>query len=165
MRVNVVHGEAALIDALQFSPLEAKMSEQNKAVARRFYEEIFNKKNVSAIDELCAPDFVDHSAMPGQAPGAQGLKQTFGLYLKAFPDLRMKIEEMIAERDLVVTRFSGEATHQGELFGTPATGKNITFNGIDIIRVANGKAAEAWHQGDDAVALMQLGIKPPMPSA
>lgn len=141
------------------------MSEQNKAVAKRFYEEVFNKQNVNAIDDVCASNFVDHSAMPGQAPGAQGLKQIFGMYLKAFPDIHVKIKEMIAERDLVVTRFSGEATHKGELFGTPATGKKIKFNGIDIIRVANGRAAEAWHQGDDMIALMQIGIKPPMPSA
>jgi steroid delta-isomerase-like uncharacterized protein len=141
------------------------MSEQNKAIARRFYEEVFNKQNVNAIDDVCAPNFVDHSAMPGQAPGAEGLKQIFGMYLKGFPDIRVKIEEMIAERDLVATRFTGEATHRGELFGTPATGKNMTFNGIDIIRVTNGKVVEAWHQGDDMIALMQLGIKPPMPSA
>lgn len=137
------------------------MSEQNKAVARRFYEEVFNQQNVNAIDDICAHDFVDHSAMPGQAPGAQGLKQIFGMYLKGFPDIRVKIEEMIAERDLVATRISGEATHKGELFGTAATGKRIQFNGIDIVRVANGKVAEAWHQGDDMIALMQLGIKPP----
>jgi predicted ester cyclase len=139
------------------------MSEQNKAVARRFYEEIFNKQNVNAIDELCVPDFIDHSAMPGQSPGIKGMKESFAMYLKAFPDIRMTIDEMLAERDLVAVRFSGEATHKGELFGTPATGKKIKFNGMDFVRFRDGKAVEAWHQGDDAIAMMQIGIKLPMP--
>lgn len=141
------------------------MSEQNKALVQRFYEEVFNKKNIAAIDELCDPNIVDHSAMPGQAPGRQGLKDAFSLYVNAFPDIRVNVEEIIAERDLVATRFTGEGTHRGELFGTAPTGKKIKFNGIDIIRVKNGKAVEAWHQGDDMVGLMQLGIKPPMPAA
>lgn len=141
------------------------MSEQNKALVRRFYEDVFNKKDVDAIDEICAPDFVDHTAMPGQAPGRQGLKDGLRMYVKAFPDMRVNIEEIIAERDLVAVRFHGLATHRGELFGTPATGRAIVFNGIDVIRVHNGKAVEAWHQGDDLVGLLQLGIKPPLPSA
>lgn len=140
------------------------MSEQNKAVVRRFYEEVFNNHNVNAIDELCDAGFVDHSAMPGQAPGRQGLKESFGVYMTAFPDMHVNIEEMIAEQDLVATRFSGDATHRGEMFGAPPTGRKLKFNGIDFIRVKNGKAVEAWHQGDDAIAMMQLGIKPPMPA-
>jgi predicted ester cyclase len=100
-----------------------------------------------------------------QAPGRQGLKDSFGVYMKAFPDMHVNVEELIAERDLVAARFSGEGTHRGELFGTAPTGKRIKFNGIDFLRIKNGKAVEAWHQGDDMVGLMQLGIKPPMPSA
>jgi predicted ester cyclase len=141
------------------------MSEENKALAKRFYEEVFNKKNLNAIDELCDPNFVDHSAMPGQAPGRQGLKDIFSMYLKAFPDMRVNLGELIAERDLVAARFSGEGTHRGELFGTPPTGKRMKFNGIDFIRFKNSKAVEVWHQGDDMVGLMQLGIKLPLPSA
>lgn len=141
------------------------MSEQNKATARRFYDEVFNRGDVSAIDQLCAADFKDHTAMPGQAPGAQGLKQIMGAYFKAFPDMKVKVEEIIAEGDFVAARFSGSATHNGELFGTAPTGKRITFNGIDFLRFKNGKVTDAWHQGDDVIALMQLGIKPPgMPS-
>jgi len=124
---------------------------------------VFNKKNVNAIDELCDPNFIDHSAMPGQAPGRQGMKDAFNMYMKAFPDMRVKIEELIAERDLVAARFSGDGTHRGELFGTPPTGKRLKFNGIDFLRIKNGKLVEAWHQGDDMLALMQIGVKPPAP--
>ena len=137
------------------------MSEQNKATARRFYDEVFNRGDVSAIDQLCAADFQDHTAMPGQPPGPQGLKQIMGTYLKAFPDIKVTVEEMIAEGDLVAARFAGTATHKGEMFGTAPTGKRITFSGIDFLRFKNGKVTDAWHQGDDVIALMQLGIKPP----
>lgn len=137
------------------------MSEQNKATARRFYEDVFNRHNVNLIDELCAPNFVDHNAMPGQAPGTKGIKDMFSVYLKAFPDLRVTVEEIVAEGDTVAARFSGEGTHKGELFGTPATGKRIKFQGIDFLRFKNGMVTDAWHQGDDMIALMQIGVKPP----
>jgi steroid delta-isomerase-like uncharacterized protein len=140
------------------------MSEQNKALVRRFYEEVFNGRNVDAIDDICARDFVDHNAMPGQEPGTQGLKQMFGLYLRAFPDMQATVEEIVAERDLVVTRFTVEATHKGELFGAPPTGKRMRSHGIDMLRIRNDKVAEAWHQGDDVVVLMQLGVKLPLPA-
>ena len=135
------------------------MSEQNKALSRRFYEEVFNKKNLDVIDELCASDVVDHTAMPGQAPGARGLKDVFASFLKAFPDFHITVEEMIAERDIVVARFTVEGTHRGEFMGAVPTGKPVTFHGIDMIRVKNGQATEVWHQGDDMIVLMQLGAK------
>ena len=135
------------------------MSEQNKAVARRFFEEVFNRHNLNAIDEVVAPTFVDHNAMPGQAPGAQGTKDMFAIYLRAFPDLRVSVEDIIGEGDVVAARFSGTGTHKGELFGTPATGKTIRVQGIDFLHFRNGKVTDAWHQGDDMLALMQIGVK------
>ena len=82
------------------------MSEENKALARQFYEEIFNKKNLDAIDELCAPDFVDHNAMPGQAPGSRGLKDVFATFFRGLPDLRITVHELVAEGDIVVVRLT-----------------------------------------------------------
>ena len=79
------------------------MSEDNKALVRRFYDEIFTKKNANAIDEICSPDFVDRNPMPGQAPGRQGMKDSFAGFLRAFPDMAVTIEEMIAERELVAS--------------------------------------------------------------
>ena len=73
------------------------MSEQNKALARRFYEEVFNQKKLTTIDELCDPAFIDHSAMPGQGPGAEGLKDSFGRMLAGLPDLRVTVHELVAE--------------------------------------------------------------------
>jgi steroid delta-isomerase-like uncharacterized protein len=137
------------------------MSDHNKATVRRFYDEVFNRGDVNAIDQFCAPDFKDHTAMPGQAPGVQGLKQIMGAYFNAFPDMKIEVEDIIAEGDLVAARFSGSATHKGDLFGTAATGKRIHFSGTDFLRFKNGKVTDVWHQGDDVIALMQIGIKPP----
>ena len=138
------------------------MSEENKALARRFYEEVFNKKDLDAMDQICAADIVDHNAMPGQAPGVQGLKDFFSMFLvQGFPDARADVEEMVAEGDIVVTRFSLTGTHQGELMGAPATGKRVTFHGIDMLRITGGKVTDAWHQGDEMMALAQLGVNLP----
>lgn len=138
------------------------MSEQDKALVRKFYEEVINKKNVKAFDELCSPDFVDHTAAPGQAPDLQGMKDGFAMFYNAFPDQVVNIEEIVAEKDIVVTRFSVTGTHKGEIMGAAPTGKKVTFHAIDMIRIRDGKAAEAWHQGDDMMVMMQLGVKPPV---
>jgi steroid delta-isomerase-like uncharacterized protein len=137
------------------------MSEQNKSLTRRFYEEVFNKKNLAAIDELCAAGFVDHSALPEQPPGAAGLKAVFQEYFQAFPDMSLTIHEMIAENDIVVTRFTGRGTHKGALLGAPPTGKQVSFSGIDMVRIKDGKAQEVWHEGNDAIVFMQLGVQVP----
>ena len=106
------------------------MSEENKAQARRSYEEVFNKHNVDAIDEFCAPGFVDHTAPPDVSPGIDGLKQLLGMYFNAFPDLHLTLDEMVAEGDVVVVRSTGRATHTGDLMGIPPTGKPITVRGL-----------------------------------
>jgi len=135
------------------------VSEQNKALARRFYEEVFNKKNLKALDELCSPNFVDHNPMPGQEPGVQGIKELFNMFMGAFPDFNLKIEELVAERDLVVALTSGTGTHKGELMGAAPTGKKVTFKGIDMIRIRDGKATDVWHYGDDLMVMAQIGVK------
>ncbi len=137
------------------------MSEQNKALVKRFYTEVFDKKNAAALDALCTADFVSHGAMPGQAPGLAGVKETFKLMFSAFPDFKTNIEEIVAERDIVVTRFSGTATHKGEMMGAKPTGKKVTFHAIDMLRIKNGKISDAWHQGDEMMVMAGLGAKPP----
>ena len=139
------------------------MSEENKARARRFYEEVITQKKLHVIDELCDPAVVDHSALPGQAPGAVGLKQSFADMLAGLPDLRITVHDMIAEGDLVVARFTAEGTHTGTIFGTAPTGKRVSFRGLDMIRIKNGRAIEVWHEGNDVDIFMQLGVQ--LPSA
>jgi predicted ester cyclase len=139
------------------------MSERNKTLTRRFYDEVLGKKNLDVIDEICVATVVDHSPLPGQAPGLQGLKQTIGAYLHAFPDLSIQVEEMIAEGGVVAVRLTGRGTHKGPFMGTGPTGKSVTLRGIDIIHIKDGKATEIWHEGNDAEVFMQLGIQLPVP--
>jgi predicted ester cyclase len=135
------------------------MSEQNKALARRFYEEVFNKKNLKALDELCSADFKDNSPMPGQKAGVEGMKDMFGRMAAAFPDLHVTVDDLIAEGDLVAARLSIPATHKGRFMGETPTGKSVTFHGIDMIRVRGGKCVEATHFGDEMMVLAPLGAR------
>ena len=136
------------------------MSEENKAEARRFYEEVFNKANVDAIDEFCVPGFVDHTALPGMAPGIEGVKQLLGMYFNAFPDLRITVDEIVAEGDVAVIRSTVTATHTGDLMGIPPTGKPITLRGLDFVGMSGGKATGIWHFEEAMFA--QLGVAPPV---
>ena len=136
------------------------MSEANKTLVRRFYEEVFNKGNLAAIDEICSPNVVDHSLPPGLPAGIAGVKQLVGMYRAAFPDLALTIEDMIAEGDKVVVRWSGVGTHRGDLMGIAPTGKQVAISGIGIDRIANGKLAEHWERFDEMGMMQQLGIVP-----
>ena len=141
------------------------MSEQNKTLTRRFYDEVFGKKNLAVLDELCAPDIVDHNPLPGQPGGVQGLKTVMRDYVQAFPDLTFTLDKIIAEGDVVVARFDAQATHKGPFLGTPPTGKKVKFHGIDMIRIKNGKAVEVWHEGNDVAVMLELGVHVPAPGS
>ena len=136
--------------------------EDNKARVRRFYEEVFNQKNTAAIDEFFAPNIVDHSAPPGVPGGIEGQKQLIGLYLTAFPDLHLTVEDMIAEGDKVVVRLTSSGTQQGEFMSISPTGKHVTITVVDIFRIAGGKFVEHWLQMDTLGLLQQLGVAPSM---
>lgn len=120
------------------------MSEENKALMRRFYEEVFNRGNLGVLDELCAPNFLDHNPFPGQGPGLQGIKESFAPMRAAFPDMRLTVEEMLAEGDKVAAHVTVRATHTGEFMGIPPSGKEVTMRVSDIVRFAAGKAVERW---------------------
>ncbi len=136
--------------------------EENKAILRRGYEEIHNKGNLAAVDELIATNFVDHDPLnAGLPPGPQGVKEGFAMLRAAFPDLHVTVEDMIAEGDKVVARLTMRGTHKGELMGIPATGKQIAVAVIDIIRFAGGKGVEHWNVIDNLGMMQQLGVVPP----
>jgi steroid delta-isomerase-like uncharacterized protein len=135
-------------------------TEENKAIVRNFCEELFNQKRVDRADEFVAPDYVDHDALPGQAPGLEGAKQKWAMYFAAMADMRFRIEEMVAEGDKVVVRWTGEGTQQGELLGIPPTGKSIRIGGISIYRLAEGKITEDSEHWDKLGLMQQLGAIP-----
>ena len=134
-------------------------TEENKALVRRFYDEMFNKKNLTAINEFIDPNGVDHGLPPGLS-GIEGTRRFIGMYLAAFPDLHMTFEDLIAEGDRVVLRWTCRGTHQGELMGIPPTGRQVTVTGIEINRLAGGKSVEHWLNNDTLGMLQQLGVIP-----
>ena len=136
-------------------------TEQNKALARRLFEEGINQRNWAVLDELCTPDFVHHNAAL-TLQGLESVKQFLSMYLTAFPDVQLTIEDMVAEGDTVVIRHTFRGTHKGDLMGIPPTGKQVNVTGIDIIRTAGGKIVEQWTNADDLGAMQQLGVVPSM---
>jgi steroid delta-isomerase-like uncharacterized protein len=135
-------------------------SEENKARSRRFFEEVWGKGNLAVIDELTASNFVNHNAPPGLPPGLEGLKQFVVMYRAAFPDIQISIDDVIAEGDKVVIRWTARGTNTGPLFGMPATGKAATVTGITIERKVDGKSVEGWNNFDQLGMLQQLGVIP-----
>lgn len=135
-------------------------AEQNKAVARRCHEEILNKGNLAAVDELIDANYVYHEPGAPEIHGREGLKQMIMMYLNAFPDLHMTDEDMVAEGDKVVVRGTMRGTNKGELMGTPPTGKPVTVTTIMVLRFAGGKVAEEWEVYDALGMMQQLGLAP-----
>ena len=137
------------------------MSEHNKAIVRRLVEELWNKGNLSVADELFAPNYEHHDASTldfGRGPESEKKRAT--LYRTAFPDVRLIIEDIIAEGEIVMTRWSCRGTHKGDLSGIAPTGKQITISGVTIARLANGKMAEGWVNWDALGLMQQLGVVP-----
>ena len=134
-------------------------AEENKALYRRFMNEVVNKKNLGVMDELMAQDYIEHDEMPpGMPTGREGMKQMLGMFFSAFPDLHSTTEEVIAEGDMVVGRHTTTGTHSGEFMGIPATGKKISIQEVHIVRIVNGKAVEHWGAVDQMAMMMQLGV-------
>jgi steroid delta-isomerase-like uncharacterized protein len=134
--------------------------EENKAVIRRYVEEVQNSKNWDVYDELTAEDFVNHSAPPGVPGDRDGQKMYLGAFMAAFPDCRFTIDDMIAEGDQVVTKKTFTGTHTEELSGIPPTGKRVTLQFADVMRVRDGKIVEHWLAMDQMSFMQQLGLLP-----
>lgn len=137
-------------------------TEQNKALAFRFIEEIWNQKNLAVAKELMAATYVFHTpgSPPGLPPGPEGFQQFASVFFAAFPDVHTSIEDQLAEGDKVVTRWTSRGTNTGSLFGVSATGKSATITGITIDRIADGKIVESWDELDQLGMLQQLGVIP-----
>ena len=128
--------------------------EKNKAVARRYQLEVWGKGNLDLIDELVAPDFVDHSLPATMDPSFAGARQAVQGALDAFPDGQWAVEDLIAEGEKVVIRWKMQATHEHEFRGIAPGGKPVTVTGITILRMVDGKIVERWVNWD-SLALRQ----------
>ncbi len=147
-------------------------TEENKTIVRRFFEEVWNRGNVAAVDQLVAPNLVHHYDYPTNVPvpadnplSREGIKQLIPQFRSAFPDLHFTVELQVAEGDLVVTRVTARGTHQGEyrgltFKGIPPTGKQVTWTMTDISRIRDGKIVESWLNDDAVGRLQQVGALP-----
>ena len=136
----------------------------NKDIVRRVTEEPWTG-DYSAIDELVAPDFVGHDPAQPDIGGPQGVKEFYDQFRTGFPNARVKIDQQLEDGDYVASRWTGTGTHQGEVFGIAATGKQVTVTGTTISRIAGGKLAEEWTNWDTLGMLQQIGAVPAMETA
>jgi steroid delta-isomerase-like uncharacterized protein len=134
-------------------------TETNKTLARRIFEEVLNGRNLDLVDELAVPDYVEHNPLPGQGTGIDGIRDRYTMLFNAF-DFRFTVDDVIAEADKVVLRWTHTGTHVGAFLGMPPTGRSYRTTGIEIWRVENGKLAEHWDVVDVFGQLMQLGLIP-----
>ncbi len=135
------------------------MSEQNKAVFEKLMSAL-NAKDMATMESLIADDFVDNDAMPGMAPGRQGMIDMMGMFVGAFPDLNVVVEHWVAEGDLVVGVMTTKGTQTGEFMGMPASGKKFSIREMHMVRVVNGKMAEHWGLSNEMSMMQQLGLMP-----
>jgi len=127
------------------------MADDITRTIRRFYDEVLNQGHIQVIDEIVAPTFVDHTpAQPTHADLA-GLKQQVKVWRRAFPDLRVTIEEIIADDSRLAVRLKWAGTHTGDFMGMPPTGRRVEATAIDVLHAREGRITEAWHYGNDAL--------------
>jgi steroid delta-isomerase-like uncharacterized protein len=134
-------------------------TEANKALTLRYWEEVANKGNLDLIEEICAPDYVCHE-VDQDIRGPEGVRQFISMLRAAFPDLHVTVEDVIAEGDKIVQRWTGHGTNQGELMGIPPTGNRVSVAGITISRFKDGKVSEEWEVYDMMGMMQQLGVIP-----
>jgi len=138
--------------------------EQNKQVFRQVIEEAYSKGNMDVLDQAFAPNFVEHQAgiLP---PTVEGVKSSIAYLRRAFPDLRLTIDEIIGSGDKTWARITGRGTHQGPFAGLPPTGKPMVVTVMDVCRFENGQIVEHWGVADQLAVMAQLGALPQPPQS
>lgn len=134
-------------------------TEANKEIVRRYYEDVLNGGRTALLDQLATPDYEEHDPLPGQRTGLEGLKDRVTMLLTGLSP-HFTVEDVIAEGQKVVVRWTNSGTHVGEFFGIPPTGKSFQISGVDIHRLQEGMMAEHWHVVDVFALLQQLGALP-----
>ena len=134
------------------------------ATARRIYD-LINAGEVDGMDDLMADDFVEHEEIPGLEPTKEGVKSFFRMQLAAFPDLRMQVEDVVADGHKVVARVRFTGTHTGDFMDMPATGRSVDAQLVDIFRFDDdGRVSEHWGVMDQLTMMQQLGVVPAPPA-
>jgi steroid delta-isomerase-like uncharacterized protein len=136
------------------------MSVQNKVAMRRIFEEAWNQGDFTVVEEIFSPDYVAHFAPPGAPTGREGFRWFITMYRTAFPDLHLQVNDMMADGDKVISRFTIRGTHTGQLMNIAPTNKEVTVTGIVIVRFENGQNIEAWGETDRFGLMQQPGVIP-----
>jgi steroid delta-isomerase-like uncharacterized protein len=139
------------------------MAAANRTSALRYIEVVLNRKNLSLIDALFAQSFIDHDPLGPDVHGLEATRQRHAMYQTAFPDLQYTVEEVIAENNSVVLRWTAHGTHLGEIFSIAPTRKQVTIVGTMTCHITSGKIQEVWIDWDALGLLRQLGIDPQHP--
>ena len=136
-------------------------AENNEAIIRRAYEEVWNQGKIDVADEVVAPDMIRHDpGTPDVTGGLEAHKELVATLRAAFPDLHLSIEDLLSEGNKVALRFTFRGTHKGEFMGTAATGKQVTVSGLEIAHFKDGKCVEHWVNWDVMGFLQQIGAIP-----
>ena len=136
-------------------------AKENKAMAQRWVDAAWHNRNVNAVDEFFSTNSISHEGSV-EVKGIEGMREGVNMFHHAFSNIRVTFEEQVASGDKIAVRWRVKATHQGEFMGIPATGKEVTWTGIFIARIANGKFAEVWQDMDALGLINQLKAETPM---
>ena len=137
------------------------MLEENKTLARHWWEEIWVKGNLNAVDELCSPDYLFYDPRGGDPLDREGYKQDVMEWFNSFVEVEAPVQDIVAEGDKVVIRWTWSGTHVAEFWGALPTGRQITMTGITILQIVGGKIVEEWEESDLLGMMRQLGRLPP----
>jgi steroid delta-isomerase-like uncharacterized protein len=141
------------------APTQSSRVEINKELGRRYFEEVWNRGNLDALDQLLAPNYINHTpSTPNPPGGPDGLKPIVRAIRQAFPDLRYEIKDVIATDEAVVIRVVMTGTHKGDLFGLAATGRRVRVDQINIEHISDGQITEHWRVTDELSLMRQLGV-------
>jgi steroid delta-isomerase-like uncharacterized protein len=136
----------------------AEQREENKEVIRHYVDEVINQHNLDKLPEYVAPDALDHAAPPGFPKGPQGAGMFLGMFFNAFPDVHYQIDDLVADEDKVCIRATLSGTHTGSFMGIPPTGRSFSIQGIETLRLKDGKYTEHWGGIDDIGLMTQIGM-------
>lgn len=143
----------------------ADTAAQNTAIARRFFDDVFNKGQLHVVDEIFAKDYVGFSSASLRGPirGPEGIKEFVNTYRAAFPDIHFEFNDFLSDRDKVAVRWTTTGTHNGSLAGVAASRRKMTVTGIGIAQIANAQIIRSFSQINTLSMLQQLGVVPSMP--
>ena len=136
-------------------------TKDTKAIYKRMIDEAFNAGKLEVVDEVVSPNYVLHGAPPDMPKGPDAIRATVKTFRTAFPDLEIELQELVAEGDKVSARSVMRGTHEGPLFGIPATHKKVEVDGLTMVTVRDGRVQESWVKNDTLQLFQQLGVSPP----